>query len=140
MDEEFLTLAGDRVFFAEGKADLGLRARAVVEAQARYLKGKPELAVVIEGHVDDAVSQDEAKTLGASRAQAVRDLLVAEGVSANRIMTVSKGRDERVAPCDDSGCKAQNRRAVTVLMLAGGRRALLKSSKVDDLDGQASSE
>ena len=141
LTKRFLSIAGDRVFFAEGQADIGLRARAVIQAQARFLKAKPELAAVIEGHVDDdSLSPEQTDALGTSRAMAVRDLLIAEGVNARRLMIVSKGRDERVAPCDESPCRVQNRRAVTVLMLAGGGRASLRSSRVDSPSPQSLQE
>ena len=50
-----------------------------------------------------------------ARAQAVHDYLVAKGVSASRMRTISYGKERPVASCDDISCWSQNRRAVTVL-------------------------
>ena len=53
--------------------------------------------------------------LGARRAQAVRDYLVSRGVQAQRMRTISYGKERPVAVCNDISCWSQNRRAVTVL-------------------------
>ena len=53
------------------------------------------------------------------RAAATRDFLVSKGVSANRLKTISYGKERPVAVCDDISCWSQNRRAVTTLSGAG---------------------
>lgn len=110
--------AGDLVFFSEGSAELGARARKALAAQAGWLKQNAALPVVIEGHADDSAAPAEMKALSAARAAAVRDRLVEEGVAPERIRTVAFGADRRVALCADLSCASQNRRAVTIV---GGR-------------------
>jgi peptidoglycan-associated lipoprotein len=44
-----------------------------------------------------------------------RDYLVSRGINAQRIRTISYGKERPVAVCDDISCWSQNRRAVTVL-------------------------
>lgn len=117
LDSEFLSDAGDRVFFSAGSANLGIRARGVIQSQARFLARHPELAVAVEGHADDgALPDDESLRLSQERAAAVRDRLVAEGIDADRIVAYGRGREERVSDCPAPECLAQNRRAVTVLL------------------------
>lgn len=117
VDGEFLSEAGDRVFFSAGSADLGTRARGVIQAQARFLMRYPNLYAAVEGHADDgAVSDDETLRLSESRAAVVRDRLIAEGVDAARLVAYGRAREERVSDCPEPECLAQNRRAVTVLL------------------------
>ncbi len=117
IDSEFLADAGDRVFFSAGSADLGVRARGVIQAQARFLMRYPNLYAVVEGHADDGtVSDAETLRISEERAAVVRDRLVAEGVDARRLVAYGRGRDERVSDCPAPECLAQNRRAVTVLL------------------------
>jgi outer membrane protein OmpA-like peptidoglycan-associated protein len=116
VEDSFITEAGDRVFFGAGSADLGARARAVIAAQARWLKRRAELHIVIEGHADDgALSAEQSETLSAARAETVYNRLLEEGIAKGRISIASWGRDRPIATCAGSDCAAQNRRAVTVL-------------------------
>ncbi len=107
--------AGDLVFFSEGSAELGARARKALAAQAEWLKQNPALPVLVEGHADDTGSVNELKLLAASRAAAVRDRLIEEGVAPERIRTTGFGADSRVALCTDQSCASQNRRVMTVV-------------------------
>ena len=54
-------------------------------------------------------------SLGARRAQTVRDYLVSRGISGSRMRVVSYGKERPVAVCNDISCWSQNRRAVTAL-------------------------
>lgn len=111
---EFQSMTGDRVFFGETTADLGARARTVLAGQARWLAGHPELPIVVEAHADDnRGNRDLDVRLAERRGQAVRDRLVEEGVSADRIAIQVFGRDRPVATCGSPECAAQNRRVVT---------------------------
>lgn len=116
IEESFVLEAGDRVFFAPGSAELGARARAVLAAQARWLKRNASLYAVIEGHADDPPLTDAAlDALAADRAQTVVRRLIEEGVPAHRLGILPLGRQNPVAECRHPDCAAQNRRAVTVL-------------------------
>ncbi len=117
----FIRAAGDRVFFANGSAELGSRGRAAIAAQARWLKENPGFEARIEGHADDPPLRAEAQDdLSEARAATVRDALVREGVDPERLGIVPWGREHRVAECGGSDCEAQNQRAVTVLALPAG--------------------
>jgi outer membrane protein OmpA-like peptidoglycan-associated protein len=112
---EFQTQVGDRVFFSEGSAELGTRARTALEAQAAWLKRHSAFSVTIEGHADDAGAAAHNQDVSWRRAEAVRRRLIESGVAAQRIFIVAYGRDRLIAECTAPGCSAQNRRVVTVL-------------------------
>jgi peptidoglycan-associated lipoprotein len=117
---EFQNQVGDRVFFSEASAELGARGRTVLEAQAAWLARHPALAVVIEGHADDAGAHSHNLELSERRADAVRRRLIQMGIAPERIRTVAYGRERQVADCAALACAAQNRRAVTVIVRAAG--------------------
>jgi outer membrane protein OmpA-like peptidoglycan-associated protein len=119
LQNHFRVVAGDRVFFDEGSAELGARALSVLAAQAAWLKRYPHSAVVVEGHADDAGPANENTALSESRAEAVRARLLDRGVEPERIAIRIYGRDRPVAVCGESQCAAQNRRAVSVIKNAG---------------------
>lgn len=116
--------AGDRVFFSPGSADLGSRARMALTAQAQWLMRWHEFEAAIEGHADEPGSEQENVELSQQRAEAVRQRLIEEGVEPNRIAIVPLGRSVRVATCSDTDCRAQNRRAVTLVFATGTRERL----------------
>ncbi|KAB2919689.1 MAG: OmpA family protein [Hyphomicrobiaceae bacterium] len=113
--EEFRMHVGDRVFFSEGSAQLGARARAALEAQAAWMLRYPTVQVTVEGHADDSGAGESDMVLAQRRAEAVRQRLVEAGVSPARIRTVAYGRARPVAACAQAACGAQNRRVVTVV-------------------------
>jgi outer membrane protein OmpA-like peptidoglycan-associated protein len=115
--DRFLIEAGDRVFFSAGSAELGGRARTVLSAQAKWLATRPEWNVSVEGHADDPpLSQADMEELSEARATAVRERLIAEGVAAARIVVVPWGHQLPISDCQETGCQAQNRRVISVLM------------------------
>jgi peptidoglycan-associated lipoprotein len=119
LQNNFRVVAGDRVFFDEGSAELSARALSVVAAQAAWLKRYPQSAVVVEGHADDPGLAGENTALSESRAEAVRAQLLDRGVEPERIATKVYGRERPVAICGEPQCAAQNRRAVSVVKSAG---------------------
>ncbi|MGQ0673902.1 MAG: OmpA family protein [Hyphomicrobium sp.] len=124
---EFITQAGDRVFFGAGSDSLGARAVSVIAAQARWLEQNPGYDVTIEGYADDApLAGEQQVALSASRAATVRERLIAEGIDARRIAVAARGREDRIATCDEPECAAQNRRAVS--RVAEGAGAYLPRS------------
>ena len=72
-------------------------------------------AFTIEGHADERGTREYNIALGARRAQTVREYLVSRGIQAQRMHTISYGKERPVAVCNDISCWSQNRRAVTVL-------------------------
>jgi peptidoglycan-associated lipoprotein len=74
-----------------------------------------QYTITIEGHADERGTREYNIALGAKRAQSVRDFLVRNGINAQRVRTVSFGKERPVAVCNDISCWSQNRRAQTVL-------------------------
>ncbi|MBT8153021.1 peptidoglycan-associated lipoprotein Pal [Epibacterium ulvae] len=114
----FQQTVGDRVLFAVDQHELGAGAQTTLAAQAGWLAANPEYTITIEGHADEQGTREYNLGLGARRANAAREYLVANGVSPTRIKTVSFGKERPLEICSAEACYAQNRRAVTVI--AGG--------------------
>jgi peptidoglycan-associated lipoprotein len=117
--EDLEVSVGDRVFFAYDSAVLSTVATQTLDRQGAWLKQYSDIVITIEGHTDERGTREYNLALGARRAAATRDFLVARGVSANRLKTISYGKERPVAVCDDISCWSQNRRAVTALNGAG---------------------
>jgi peptidoglycan-associated lipoprotein len=113
--QDFVVNVGDRVFFETDSSELTPQAQATLDKQAQWLNLYNRYAFTIEGHADERGTREYNIALGARRAQTVRDYLVSRGVSAQRMHTISYGKERPVAVCDDISCWSQNRRAVTVL-------------------------
>ena len=103
---DFLARTGtDTVYFGTDNAQLGAPARAVLAAQALWLRQNPELVVRIEGYGDPGDTRDHALAVGARRAQEVRNLLIVLGIPEAQLGAMSWGK-ERIG----------TGRAVTVLV------------------------
>ena len=114
--QDFVVNVGDRVFFETDSTELTPQSRATLDKQAQWLNNYTQYSqFTVEGHADERGTREYNIALGARRAQAVRDYLISRGVAANRMQTISYGKERPVALCDDISCWSQNRRAVTVL-------------------------
>jgi peptidoglycan-associated lipoprotein len=114
--QDFVVNVGDRVFFETDSSELTPQSRATLDKQAQWLGTYSQYGqFTVEGHADERGTREYNIALGARRAQTVRDYLIAHGVAANRMRTISYGKERPVALCDDISCWSQNRRAVTVL-------------------------
>jgi peptidoglycan-associated lipoprotein len=113
--QDFVVNVGDRVFFDTDSSDLSQQARGTLDKQAEWLNHYGQYSFTIEGHADERGTREYNIALGARRAQTVRDYLISRGISAQRMRTISYGKERPVATCDDISCWSQNRRAVTVL-------------------------
>jgi len=114
--QDFVVNVGDRVFFETDSSELTPQSRATLDKQAQWLNNYAQYSqFTVEGHADERGTREYNIALGARRAQTVRDYLISRGVAANRMHTISYGKERPVALCDDISCWSQNRRAVTVL-------------------------
>ena len=114
--QDFVVNVGDRVFFETDSSELTTQARATLDKQAQWLTNYSQyVQFTIEGHADERGTREYNLALGARRAQTVRDYLISRGIAANRMNTISYGKERPVAICDDISCWSQNRRAVSVL-------------------------
>ena len=112
--------AGHRVFFAYDQYTLTPQAQSTLAKQAAWLKEYPEVRILLAGNCDERGTREYNLALGARRAAAVQDFLVSQGVAANRLRTVTYGKERPIEICSEESCYAQNRRAVTVLGAAVG--------------------
>jgi peptidoglycan-associated lipoprotein len=113
--QDFVVNVGDRVLFETDSTELTPQSRATLDKQAQWLNQYNRYSFTVEGHADERGTREYNIALGASRAQKVREYLVARGIQANRMRTISYGKERPVAVCNDISCWSQNRRAVTVL-------------------------
>jgi peptidoglycan-associated lipoprotein len=113
--QDFVVNVGDRVFFETDQTDLTPQGRATLDKQAQWLAQYSRYSFTVEGHADERGTREYNIALGAKRAQSVREYLIARGIDASRMRTISYGKERPVAVCDDISCWSQNRRAVTVL-------------------------
>jgi peptidoglycan-associated lipoprotein len=112
---DLATTAGDRVFFDYDRADISPEGRETLQRQAEWLRRYPNVSVTIEGHTDERGTREYNLSLGERRAQTVKNVLVALGIPASRISTISYGKERPEIPHSDESSYAQNRRAVTVV-------------------------
>jgi len=98
------------VYFDFDKAEINAAAMPITQSDAQFLVQHPNLKFTIEGHCDDRGSEEYNLALGASRANAVKDALTKDGVSADRISTISYGKEKPFCSANDDQCWQQNRR------------------------------
>ena len=113
--QDFVVNVGDRVFFESDSSELTAQSLATLEKQAQWLQVYSQYTFTIEGHADERGTREYNIALGARRAQTVQAYLVSRGVMAQRMHTISYGKERPVAVCNDISCWSQNRRSVTVL-------------------------
>ena len=91
--------------------------KAKVDAVAAFMKAAPlNVALLIEGHCDERGTEEYNRTLGESRALALRSALVSQGADAMRITTRSFGEDRPAVQGNDESAYRQNRRGVFVVL------------------------
>jgi len=114
MEELFLKEVRD-AYFDLDKADLRADAREALTKTADFLKNYPTIKVNIEGHCDERGSTEYNLALGDRRAAAVKQFLVSQGVGADRMSTVSFGKEKPFCMESNEACWQQNRRGHFVM-------------------------
>lgn len=112
---EKLARVGNTVYFDFDSAALSYAAQVTLSRQLAFLQLNPEAVVVIEGHADERGTREYNLALGDRRASAARDYLLAKGIDAARIRTVSYGKERPAMSGSNETSWAKNRRAATVL-------------------------
>lgn len=111
--QDLVVNVGDRVFFGYDRYDLTPDAQRTLELQADWMNRYPNVSVTISGHCDERGTREYNLALGERRANAVKSYLVALGISANRVSTVSYGKERPAVVGSNESAWAQNRRSVT---------------------------
>jgi len=114
-DAEKLAQVGNTVYFGFDSSELDDEAQATLDRQAAFLNVNPTMVVIIEGHADERGTREYNLALGDRRAVSVRDYLLAKGLNAARIRTVSYGKERPSVVGSNEDSWAKNRRAATVL-------------------------
>lgn len=114
--ERELVSTGDTVYFAFDSYSLDDQAQTTLDRQATVLLKSGSIPVTIQGHADERGTREYNLALGERRATAVKDYLVAFGVNASRIRTLSYGEERPAVPGSSEATWAKNRRATTVVV------------------------
>ena len=88
---------------------------STLQADAQFLNQHPNWKVQIEGHCDERGSTEYNMALGDSRAQSAKQALISAGVAANRLSTISFGKEKPFCTESNEQCWQENRRAHLVL-------------------------
>ena len=113
--QDLAATAGDRVFFAYDQATISPEGQQILQRQADWLKRYGNVAVTIEGHCDERGTREYNLALGERRAAAVKNVLVALGISASRVSTISYGKERPIVVGSDEEGYAQNRVGITTV-------------------------
>ena len=103
------------VFFEYDSAEIAAAAQAALNEDATILKRYPTWTVTIEGHCDERGTAEYNLALGERRAVAARSYLVSLGIPADRLRTVSYGKEFPFDPGHDEAAFGKNRRAHFVI-------------------------
>ncbi|WP_114393888.1 peptidoglycan-associated lipoprotein Pal [Oleisolibacter albus] len=106
---------GDRVYFGTDRTDLSPEAQSILQRQAEWMRRYPNVNVTIEGHADERGTREYNLALGDRRASSVRAFLIAQGIPAQRVATVSYGKERPEVTGADEQAWQRNRRAVTAV-------------------------
>ena len=114
-EQDFKVNVGDTVHFAYNEYAVQDNDKGTLSKQASWLTKYPSVKLTVEGHADERGTREYNLALGARRANAVKEYLVAQGVAAGRLETVSYGKERPICTASDEDCYAQNRRGVSVI-------------------------
>jgi OOP family OmpA-OmpF porin len=106
--KEKIVLRG--VNFDFDQAEIRGDAAVILDEAVEILKRNPDRQIVVEGHTDWTGPEEYNQSLSESRAEAVKDYMVENGVEAERLSVVGYGETQPVAPNDTRDGRARNRR------------------------------
>jgi peptidoglycan-associated lipoprotein len=97
------------IFFDYDKSNVRANEVPAAQEDASFLRQHPTISILVEGHCDDRGSDEYNIALGTSRAESVKQSLLQRGISANRIKTISYGKEKPFCTQDNEQCWQQNR-------------------------------
>jgi peptidoglycan-associated lipoprotein len=112
---DFRQNVGNTVYFDTDMSTVRDDGRATLDRQAEWLNKYTSFPITIEGNADERGTREYNLALGERRAASVRQYLIARGVPAARIKTISYGKERPEVVGSDEAAWARNRRAVTAL-------------------------
>lgn len=103
-------------YFDYNKSDVRDDAHDALQKDAEFLRSYPQVSVTLEGHCDERGSEEYNLGLGQRRADAAKQYLVSLGISADRIKSMSWGKEHPFCTEHNETCWQQNRRAHFVML------------------------
>jgi len=103
------------LFFELDSAEVSSAGQQVMQANAAVLKKYPAMQITIEGHCDERGTAEYNLALGERRALVAKNYLVSLGIPADKIKTVSYGKEFPFDPGHDDSAWQKNRRAHFVI-------------------------
>jgi peptidoglycan-associated lipoprotein len=103
------------VYYQFDSVELEGEAIDILKKNAEWMKTNPKSRVEVEGHCDDVGSAEYNLALGAKRAQTAKDFLIKEGIAADRLVTISYGKEAPACFEPSEECRVKNRRARFVM-------------------------
>ena len=108
-------LNDQRVFFAFNSAEISEEAENNLLGQSLYMKNHEDVKIQIAGNCDERGSTEYNLALGARRANAAKNVLVKDGISAKRISTISYGKERPLVQGSGEEVWKWNRNATTTV-------------------------
>lgn len=109
-------MGADTIYFDTDRYNIDSQDAAALAQQAQWLSRYPNKRATLEGHADERGTRDYNLALGERRANAAKNYLVSQGIDANRLTTVSQGKERPIALGSNEDAWAKNRRAVTITL------------------------
>ena len=103
------------IYYQFDSVELEPEAQEVLKKNAEWMKAHPTARVEVEGHCDDIGSAEYNLALGAKRAQTAKEFLVNQGITADRLVTISYGKEAPACFEQTESCRVKNRRARFVM-------------------------
>lgn len=111
-------LKAQTIYFEYDKSSIKSSDQSKLDQVAEYMKSHADVALRVEGNCDERGTEEYNRSLGERRALAAREYLVRLGVDANRILTISYGKDRPVDPEHNETGFSKNRRDDFVVLTA----------------------
>lgn len=102
------------VYFDLDQSNIRSEAQEILSCHARYLSGRSQARVTLEGHADERGSREYNLGLGERRGNATRDALTSAGAGSDQLTVVSYGEERPTCTSSDESCWQQNRRVEIV--------------------------
>jgi len=103
------------IYYQFDSTELREVAQETLKKNADWMKNNPKAQVEIEGHCDDRGTAEYNLALGAKRAQVAKEFLVNQGIAAERLVTISYGKEAPACFDQTEECRVKNRRARFVI-------------------------
>ncbi len=113
--EDLVLKVGNQIQYDYDQSTLLPDSRQMVERWAEWMQQYPAVTVTIEGHCDERGTREYNLGLGERRADAARKYLIALGVNADRVGTISYGKERPLCVSSNESCYSQNRRGMLMV-------------------------